>query len=224
MTALHDLLAAGAGPEETSFSADDIGRRVGQRARRRRLVTAGGVAVLVGLVGLAGVLVQEADRPSEVVVVGDGRVTTTTPIAPPRQVPVTGTVQDEPWQLIAVPAGSPGSGAMCLEVRLARGSLKSCSDWEETIAASAYDILGDRVIAGSARSSVAAVRVRFSDATEPLVIPTVEAEGFARRFFAATITTDASIAEVMALDADGDDLEPVADLGGGVLGTGQPDS
>lgn len=220
MNALHDLLAAGAGPDETAFSVDDVRRRVGQRARRRRAM-AGAAAVLVGLAGLTGVLARGTDRPSEVVVVDEGPGTPTSVIAPPREVPVTGTVGGEAWQLVVTPAGPADQGGLCLEVRLAPGTLKNCSDWEETVAASAYEILGDRVIAGSARSSVASVRVRFGDATEPLLLPTVAADGFARRFFAATITVDAPITEVMAIDAAGNELEPVADLGGGVLETGE---
>lgn len=216
MNALHDLLVAGAGPEEAAFSVDDVRRRAGQRARRRRVAAVGAAAVLV-LAAMAAVVLREGDRPAEVVVVDEGPARPAPSIAPPRQVPVTGTVQGEPWQLIVIPADR----GMCLEVRLDRGALKSCSIFVETVAASAYDILGDRVIAGSTTPEVASVRVRFTDSTEAIVIPTAAAEGFSRRFFAATITGDAPIAEVMALDADGNDLEPVADLGGGVLGTGE---
>jgi hypothetical protein len=218
MNALHERLTAGAGPEATSFSTDDIRRRVGQRARRRRLAAVGAAAILIVVAGLAGVVLRDAARPAEVVVVGEGADTPTTTTARLRHVLVTGTVQDEPWELIVQP---PGGGALCVEVRLARGALRTCSAWEEVIAASAYDILGDRVIAGSTTPEVASARVRFADATESLVIPTVAADGYDRRFFAATITTDAPIAEVMAIDADGNDLEPVADLGGGALETGR---
>jgi hypothetical protein len=130
------------------------------------------------------------------------------------KVAASGEADGIPWQLQVYNS----ERGVCIDVAIAAGSAGGCGYPEDTVTASAYDLLDSRIVAGSASSDTALVRIEYEGIAEPSTISAVTLDGYQRRYFGGAVSSAAPIKRIVALDGSGAEMGVVADVGGGSVG------